>query len=317
MIKFSIIVPVWNVEKYIDKCLKSIESQSYKNFEVIIINDGSPDNSQDIIDKYVKRDKRFKSFIKENGGLSDARNYGVKHACGEYLMFIDSDDYIEKDLLSEIGKVYKEKGIIDIVKFQANKVFFNSEEIKKISGSSFDLSTPENIFKQTIKEELFEPIPFYSFNLNFWKKNKFEFAKGKCHEDFGLMPLILIRAKRLISIPYYGYNYIIRKNSITTSTSEAKIMSNLKDILFHYDNLIKVIDKERINDKTKVLFKSFLANGIINKSKNLNSNVLKFYIKELQNRNVVNNLLADNFKRKIKKILIKLNLKFYIKRILK
>lgn len=317
MNKFSIIVPVWNVEKYIDKCLKSIEKQSYKNFEVIVVNDGSPDNSQKIINKYIKKDKRFKSYIKDNGGLSDARNHGVKYATGEYIIFIDSDDYIEKDLLTELNKVYENKGIIDVIKFQASKIFASNGEVKKIFGNSFDLTQKENIFKKMIKEELFEPIPFYSFNLNFWKNNKFKFEKGKYHEDFGLTPLILIRAKRLISIPYYGYNYLIRDNSVTTNTSKEKIISNLNDILFHYDNLTKIIEKEKIDEETKLLFKSFLANGVINKSKNLDSEVLEFYIKELQRRNVVDNVLSDNFKRKIKKILIKINLKFYVKKMLK
>ena len=96
--KFSIVIPVYNVEKYIDKCLKSIINQTYDNFEVIVVNDGSPDNSQVIIDKYVKKDKRFKSYEKKNGGLSDARNYGLEYISGDYLLFIDSDDNIEKDL---------------------------------------------------------------------------------------------------------------------------------------------------------------------------------------------------------------------------
>ena len=81
--KFSIVIPVYNVEKYIDKCLNSIINQTYKNFEVIIVNDGTKDNSQQIIDEYVKKDNRFKSYKKENGGLSDARNYGIKYATGD------------------------------------------------------------------------------------------------------------------------------------------------------------------------------------------------------------------------------------------
>ena len=95
--KFSIIVPVYNVEKYLKRCLDSIQNQTYDNFEVIIVNDGSPDHSQEIIDEYVKHDDRFLSYQKENGGLSDARNYGVKYATGDYLLFVDSDDYVSSD----------------------------------------------------------------------------------------------------------------------------------------------------------------------------------------------------------------------------
>lgn len=105
--KFSIVIPVYNVEEYIDKCLNSVLNQTYKDFEVIIVNDGSPDNSIQIIDRYVKMDDRFKVYSKENGGLSAARNFGVKKVSGDYLIFLDSDDYIEKDLLLKISEVAK------------------------------------------------------------------------------------------------------------------------------------------------------------------------------------------------------------------
>ena len=98
----SIIVPVYNVEKYLKKCLDSILSQTYKNFEVIIVNDGSPDNSQKIIDEYKKKDKRIIVLEKENGGLSSARNYGIEHANGKYISFVDADDYIEKDYVEKL-----------------------------------------------------------------------------------------------------------------------------------------------------------------------------------------------------------------------
>ena len=98
MKKLSVIVPVYNVEKYIDKCLNSLVNQGIDDYEIIVINDGTKDNSQEIIDKYVdKYPNLVKSYIKENGGLSDARNYGVARASGEYITFIESDDYIEPD----------------------------------------------------------------------------------------------------------------------------------------------------------------------------------------------------------------------------
>ena len=90
----SIIVPVYNVEKYLDRCLNSLVKQKLDNYEVIVVNDGTKDNSQKIIDRYVKKyPKVFRSYIKKNGGLSDARNYGLKYAKGKYISFIDADDY--------------------------------------------------------------------------------------------------------------------------------------------------------------------------------------------------------------------------------
>ena len=100
----SIIVPVYNVEKYLDKCIDSIINQTYKNIEIILIDDGSTDQSSAICDKYSKLDKSIKVIHKKNGGISDARNEGTKITTGSYLMFIDSDDYIDSNMIEELYK---------------------------------------------------------------------------------------------------------------------------------------------------------------------------------------------------------------------
>ena len=97
--KVSVIVPVYNVEKYIARCIRSIKKQTFKDFEVLIIDDGSPDKSIDIAVKVIDGDERFTVYHKENGGLSDARNYGIERAKGEYIVLIDSDDYIDSDYI--------------------------------------------------------------------------------------------------------------------------------------------------------------------------------------------------------------------------
>ena len=111
MPKFSIIIPVYNVEKYLKKCLESVYNQTYKNYEVIVVNDGTKDNSMDIVKNYPA-----KVINQKNQGLSVARNNGVEKASGEYILFLDSDDYIEKGLLKEINKSLNNNP--DIVRFQ-------------------------------------------------------------------------------------------------------------------------------------------------------------------------------------------------------
>ena len=96
--KVSVIVPVYNVEEYIDKCLDSLVHQTLTDLEIIVVNDGSPDNSEKIIKKYEKKYKNIKYLVKENGGLSDARNFGLKYAKGEYIAFLDSDDYVSEEM---------------------------------------------------------------------------------------------------------------------------------------------------------------------------------------------------------------------------
>ena len=102
MIKVSVIVPVYNVEDYLARCLDSLVNQTLKEIEIIVVNDGSPDNSQKIIDKYAKKYLNIKAYKKENGGLSDARNYGIKKANGEYIAFIDSDDFVTTDMYEKM-----------------------------------------------------------------------------------------------------------------------------------------------------------------------------------------------------------------------
>ena len=114
----SVIVPIYNVEKYLRQCLDSIQNQTYQNFECLLINDGSPDNSADICREYVEKDSRFKYFEKENGGLSDARNYGIRQSKGSYLTFVDSDDWLEHDALDRLyGALRKGNADISIGRF--------------------------------------------------------------------------------------------------------------------------------------------------------------------------------------------------------
>ena len=158
--KFSIIVPVYNVEKYLEKCLKSIQNQTYDNFEVIIVNDGSTDLSKEIINVF-EEDHRFKGFYKENGGLSDARNYGIKYTTGDFLLFIDSDDYIDKNLLKKLNYII-EKYNPDLIKFNFIDVI-EGKEYKHYEKITF---SKEIKLRELINFDYFEPACSYCYNLD-------------------------------------------------------------------------------------------------------------------------------------------------------
>ena len=131
--KISIIIPVYNVEKYLERCLQSLVNQTYRNLEIIIVNDGTKDNSQQIIDQFAKSDSRILSLIKENGGLSDARNYGIDYVTGEYLFFVDSDDWITtSDVLREINDLFEKNQKIDVLFFDREDIIGDMKDI--ISG---------------------------------------------------------------------------------------------------------------------------------------------------------------------------------------
>lgn len=309
MTKISIIVPVYNVEKYIEQCFKSILKQTFDDYEVIVVNDGSPDNSQEIIDKYVEKDKRFKSFKKKNGGLSSARNYGVKKAKGEYLVFVDSDDDIHKDLLKKINEEI-ERNKVDVIKYGIKII---DKEPRTEISELFHNITGEEAFPKLIKESLFVTAWSYAYNRKYWLDNKFEYAEGRIHEDYGLTPYVVIKAQSVSSIDIAGYNYYIRENSIMSSNNEAKLIKKNEDCLVQFDNLINLINTTHISDESKNLFRSYMSNGLINRCVLLNDKLLENYIKELKNRKLHQYLLTNTFARKVKMLCFKYFTNLYIK----
>jgi len=177
MPKVSVIVPVYNAEKYIKKCLESIINQTMKDLEIIVVDDGSTDNSAEIIDETIKSNDStiIKYYKKENGGLSDARNYGAKYAEGKYISFIDSDDFIDEDLYENLERYMDEE--IELIKFKMKTVNENGNLIEKISGPIFKQCIGEEAFNILSKEEKFlEVACIYLYNREFWNQNNFKYA---------------------------------------------------------------------------------------------------------------------------------------------
>lgn len=309
MVKFSIIVPVYNVEKYLEDCLDSILKQTYDDFEVIVVNDGSTDNSQKVIDNYAKRDNRIKAFKKKNGGVSDARNYGISKAKGEYFIFVDSDDTINDKLLEKLDKEIKKYDEIDLIKYQLQM----TDKEPQLEFNTFDSLNGEEAFLELIKDDLFVSPVTYAYRLEYFRNKKFKYEVGRIHEDFGLTPLIVISANKVSAIDYVGYNYIVRENSIMTNNSNERLIKKNEDTLFFYDNMMKFIEKSNFNSYVTKIFKSYISNGLINRTVLLDGTLLKDYVNELKIRKVGNNLIDDTLPRKIKKILFKLSPSLYIK----
>lgn len=293
MPKFSIIVPVYNVEKYIGKCLDSIMNQTNKDFEVIVVNDGTKDHSMEIVKNYD-----VKVINQKNQGLSAARNRGVKEATGEYLLFIDSDDYIEKDLLKELAKSLKNNP--DIVRFQIQEVYEDGKIIK-YEENPFENKNGEEAFSEITKYHFVENAWAYLYKKTYYEENKFKFKEGTIHEDFGIVPLIIIKANRVNSISYIGYNYLQRTGSIMSQSNYKKIVKKVDDFYNHYLFLIEEINQTELDS---VIFKSFIANSLILKICELKGKDYQEYKKRLKEQKVFNNLLTDTTSRKIKKILL-------------
>lgn len=301
---FSIIVPVYNVEKYIKKCLDSLKDQTYENFEIIIVNDGSEEQEEKIIKKYLK-DKRFKYFVKENGGLSDARNYGIKYVSGDYILFVDSDDYIEKDLLKKLNNILT-KTQYDMIKFNFNDVIEN----KKIKHSEKLVGSKKVFIKDLINFDYFEAACGYCYNSSFYKDNNFSFERGKYHEDFGLIPFILLKTESIYYLDYYGYNYLQRENSIVNDQS--KNIKKVNDIFFFgINNIKKIMADQTILKYNKELILNFYASGLINSLKKIKQK--DEYKKKLKEIKIYRYLLNNTIKQKIKRLVCMISYDLYLK----
>ena len=301
MPKFSIIVPVYNLEKYIGKCLDSIFKQTYKDFEVIVVNDGSKDKSLDIIKKYD-----VVLIDQENKGVSESRNVAIKKAKGDYLVFVDGDDTIEEELLEKINDSLEDNP--DVVRYQLREVFDDNQV--DYEETPFDTTTGEDAFSKIVNYHIVEAIAIYAIKRSYYEKEKFTFEKNMLHEDFRLIPLVIMKANKVKSIPYIGYNYYQRSGSTMHSENYEKVKRKVDYFLNHYVYLIKEINKTNLDS---TIFKSYISNCLINKIVELNNEDYKEYKKILKEEKVYDNLLTDTFPRKIKKLVVKISPRLYYK----
>ena len=233
--KVSIIVPVYNVELYFDECIKSLQKQTYNNIEIIIVDDGTEDNCGRKADEYAKEDNRIKSYHKTNGGLSSARNYGMQFATGDYLCFVDSDDFVSCD--------YIEKMVIAAEKYNADMVFsnFTAYYVNKDIPHGILLKLQEKEFdSEEYLECLYSYPGAYSeiWNKLFRKEifQNLEFANMIC-EDAQIMLSIIDKCKKIYYIPDILYFYRRRKNSIANGRQEVILINEMKWIGDHKKRL--------------------------------------------------------------------------------
>ena len=207
----SIIVPVYNVEKYLERCVNSIINQTYKNIEIILVNDGSTDNSGNICDKFGKKDSRIKIIHKSNGGLSDARNAGLKIAKGEYIGFVDSDDYIKEDMFETLYNLNKEHNSeISIVSYYE---YYNDKLIAVRDSKKLEVFNKISAIKELLIDT---KIQSYAWNKLFKKElfENLEFPTNKNFEDIATTLLLFEKANKIVLLEDPKYYYLRRDNSI-------------------------------------------------------------------------------------------------------
>ncbi|MCM1286175.1 MAG: glycosyltransferase [Acetobacter sp.] len=285
----SIIVPIYNVEKYINKCVDSILSQTYKNIELILVDDGSPDNCPQICDRYAELDKRVKVVHKENGGLMSARQAGLKKANGDYIGFVDGDDWIEPDMYecfhNVIEKYNPDMALCEFIYAYPDKDIFSDQ---KLSAEYF---TKDKMIKEIYPTMLFK-APYYHFGINpccwskVYKKELLENClykvtpKIKIGEDAAFTYPCLIDAESLAYVDKALYHYRNNPDSMTNS----------------YD----------VNLENTILIPIEILNDAFNKSGYNFSKSLSYYLLYMINLVVRNEANPDNKKSaKEKKLTLK------------
>jgi len=244
--KVSVIVPVYNVENYLAKCLNSLVKQTLRNIEIIVVNDGSRDGSQEIIKDFSEKyPEKIKAFTKENGGLGDARNFGIDHASGDYFGFVDSDDYVSETMFEEMLNLAE--------KYSAEMVICNIQKVDQQGNVTQKLTQIPNMPEKIVLENnfsVFADLSYFACNKLF-RKDLFEhkrFKKGVHFEDIQLIPQLLLNCKVLAQTQNYHYQYLERTDSIT-KTHNIKGLDMLKAV----EDVENAFAESRYSNKKKEL----------------------------------------------------------------
>ena len=246
-VQISIIVPIYKVEKYLVRCVESLIAQDFSSLEIILIDDGSPDRCGEICDNYAKKDARITAYHKPNGGLSDARNYGLERAHGEYVLFVDSDDYLEPGACASLWKEAR-AGFADIIfsKMALEKPSVGMARFEKVAEDRFQYhriySGPAYLMGCLEGGALRVEVIRAMFRRDFLVRNDLYFEYGILHEDEEFTPRALLKAERVVltDCVYYHYDNS-RSDSIMNSTAL---------------NAKKITDRVKIYDALRKLYKT-------------------------------------------------------------
>ena len=310
----SIIVPIYNVEQYLTKCVESLINQTYKNIEIILVDDGSTDNSGIIADRLAKKDARIKIFHKENGGLSDARNYGVNKASSDLIMFIDSDDYYELFAVEYLVRV-QERYNSDLVASGLESV--NKYNIfKDINIYEKDIDEALYLTKEQALENMFYAKSFSSSACGkLIKKDlllKYPYPKGKLFEDMATTYKHIHGADRIYSVPIKVYKYFKRDGSIVNSKFNPAylyifdIMNDIYKFLnenYRSSSIIRAANVRNVFLSME-LRNTMLRANMYNEVKNIQKRILLYKYDFFVNSEV-------SFKNKLKALMFIISPKFY------
>jgi glycosyltransferase involved in cell wall biosynthesis len=258
--KVSVIIPVYRVEQFLDVCIQSVLKQTYVDLEIILVDDESPDNCPKLCDEYSQQDNRIKVIHKKNGGLSDARNAGLKLATGDYILFLDSDDYwLDNELVDKLCQNAVENESTDIVLF--SRVDYYEETKKSINGLKYDVSrikgrSKNEVFEYLLTNQLFEMSAcFLMLKRSMIIDNEIFFEKGLLGEDMDWCLKMWSFVRSVSAIDCFAYCYRHRPASITTTYA----LRNVTDFTFILNKWMHIALTEMTDAQLSKLYLGYLA----------------------------------------------------------
>lgn len=275
----SVIVPIYNVEKYLKRCIESILNQTYFNIEIILVNDGSTDNSLEIANEYKKNDSRIKVISKKNGGLSSARNIGIDNANGKYLTFIDSDDYISSDYIEILyNSIIKYNSDISVAIFKlvfednSQKRIYKTKRVNEYVNDRYNM-----LIKMFYQKDFDTSAVAKLFSVKIFEGVRF--PEGLLYEDLATIYKLFMNAKKISYINKEIYFYFQRKGSITKDNFKVKDFDLINIVSMILDEMKSVDKKNNLNNKllNAVVQKYLSANFYILRKIGFNSDKYKKY----------------------------------------
>lgn len=260
MDKVSVIVPIYNVAEYLKECVDSILGQTYRHLEVLLIDDGSPDDAPRICDEYAMIDNRVKVIHKENGGLSDARNVGIEHASGEWLLFVDGDDYIEQNMVETLVSAAKTSRASLAMCGACAFRFSDSTRITNSTWISIEsgITSGENVLRQIDSGGNLPIVYIVPWN-KLYSRATFDCVRypvGRVHEDEAVIHHVLGINSRIVCVDGALYNYRQRNDSIIREKSIRKVMDKMEA----YADRALFYDAHGLADCSHSVFEAFFGN---------------------------------------------------------
>ena len=265
MKKLSIIVPVYGVEQYLRKCVDSLLNQDMDNYEIILVDDGSPDECPQICDSYVAAHKNIQVVHRKNGGLSAARNSGIEVARGEYIMFVDSDDYIEPNVLKGLMEQV-ERDKLDVLRYRLQYVnpqyeVYNPYKSDPFKGNDYSKIPTDGV--SFLNARMNTQCYAWAFILKRELLDGYIFTHGIYFEDTDWTPRMLVRAKRVASTETVVYNYLMREGSITKAINRGKQKKVLDDKMYLIGSLQKQSNDLQAKGQDNRWFARMIADNVI------------------------------------------------------